>query len=728
MSYPATDPVQKPDLILYVERARAGTQLSLRFLLDSSTTAPVRLTQPLAGEPFEYFRALFGRIEEIQVADTGDEARRMTRRQLEGIGATLAEQLLSKDLRDRLLACATLDPGETARTLLVISDDPWIPWELLRLRGDDGGQGPFLGEAFAITRWPWQMEPTLELPCHRIGMVTVAPDSWELPEVTGERDDIRSLARETQRRFDEVPARFNDILDSLASRRYTAWHFCGHGVAGEGISDLWEILLDEGDSLRAADLKASGCDLSKERPLVFMNACRSARMQLALSRSGGLPQAFLEAGAGAVVGTHWAIDDEPARAYAQAFYESFLIDGAAIGEAARQARLRLRQKLADHPSWLAYTVFAHPLAATADGDRPRSSGFPLVVPDQDWQPEKSPPGALLRADYEVVPFHGRDDNLVDLLNWSRSDAKISIRLYHGSGGMGKTRLALEMCRRLESNHWWVGFLHPDTDSVARETGRRLISRNLPLFVVVDYAETRREMLTELLRQFGATRHGPPVRLLLLARSARTWWAELKRTGHGVGELLSGPASSVHRLEPLALTLEQRQSSYRLAAKAFSQRLKRPEPSLADDLNRTLYERVLLLHMRVLIDIEGHAARGENDILSEILNREERFWSQMAQARSLPAHLVPGIGRALAAVTLAGGVDGEENTVRLLERIAFFGGQPRSILVSVAHLLHDCYPGERWWIDSILPDLLGEHLIDREMRQGSRDLMSLALGD
>jgi len=48
------------------------------------------------------------------------------------------------------------------------------------------------------------------------------------------------------------------------------------------------------------------------------------------------------------------------------------------------------------------------------------------------------------------------------------------------------------------------------------------------------------------------------------------------------------------------------------------------------------------------------------------------------------------------------------------------------LTGVARLLHECYPGERW-IEPLQPDLLGEHLAQRELEKGADELFDLVLG-
>lgn len=81
---------------------------------------------------------------------------------------------------------------------------------------------------------------------------------------------------------------------------------------------------------------------------------------------------------------------------------------------------------------------------------------------------------------------------------------------------------------------------------------------------------------------------------------------------------------------------------------------------------------------------------------------------------------------MALITLEGGVEGEGKAVEALRQLRFFADYSIAVLIQVAHLLHECYPGDRW-IEPILPDLLGEHLIQREMEMGADELFDLVLG-
>src|SRR5207248_3038105 len=101
----------------------------------------------------------------------------------------------------------------------------------------------------------------------------------------------------------------------------------------------------------------------RAKPLVFFNACQIGRSAMSLTDIGGWARQFLHAGAGAFIGAFWSIYDQPAYDFAQALY-SRLLRGIPIGRAVQEARIAI--KPAGHPTWLAYTVFADPLATVQE--------------------------------------------------------------------------------------------------------------------------------------------------------------------------------------------------------------------------------------------------------------------------------------------------------------------------------------------------------------------------
>ncbi len=324
--------------------------------------------QELSANSLAVIDALFTLIEESSPSPvnranhkadtTHDAAAIASMRRLEGIGEDLFQELMPEKLRDRLRALAALRTSPAA-TLQIRSDETLIPWELLRIPDDAPGRsGVFLAEAFGLTRWLLGHEQVTELPLREIALVTARQS--ELPCADDEHGFVSSLS-DDHRHVEEVEARYVAMMDAVDSRRHDGWHFTGHGITFSENSSLWSLQLDDRE-LTSYDLR-SASGLGAKRPLVFANACHSGRGGPGLTRTGGLARAFLNAGAGAYVGCHWALYDEPAYEFARAFYRALLEDVLPIGEAVRRARLEIRELFPGDPIWLAYTVFAHPLAS-----------------------------------------------------------------------------------------------------------------------------------------------------------------------------------------------------------------------------------------------------------------------------------------------------------------------------------------------------------------------------
>jgi CHAT domain-containing protein len=737
-----TDSGQDADLVLEVEERRDSGGRIFDFRLR------VRSQQLLDGLRHPTFgsielkigpeRAVGEHLKLIGDANPRTEAQKAAlAKTLRTTGAFLARQLLPAGIRRSLSALQ----GQ-AKTLHVLSAAPWIPWELLRIeRSPERSRidGPFLCEAFALTRGLAETRLPLpaKLPLTRLGVVIPRNEQLrkgqQLPSLDAEWEDLAALASPGVRVVERIEARSVPVLEALGRGEHDGWHFSTHAEFTEHAADLSPLQLEGKDELYPADLEGEAATLGARRPLVFLNACSSGLTGLSFTSTGGWASRFLAAGAGAFLGALWPIYDDRARELAQAFYRE-LLAGAPIGEALRTARASIQSP--HDPTWLAYTVFAHPSAVCAAAAEETSGESqlpfanvgdddPLKLPHFDWNPEISPPGYLLRADYGVVRFHGRDQEIAELRSWCTEGPEIRIRLYTGPGGMGKTRLALQVASELRAAGWQAGFLSPDISAL--QAWQTLSRRGGRMLLVVDYAETRRDLLVAILKQTRSTREGP-IRVILLARAALDWWEQLKQEGDGVGELLSGPATSRHPLGALAFSLPERERSFRYAMEDFAARLNRSVPAeTLEDAGQEVYERALLLHMKALAAIEGVPVKGEMGILDYVLDREKGHWRKRAIVAGLPLHVVPGIGRAMAAITLSGGVQSERDAVEICQALRFFADQPVSVLVAVSHLLRESYPGARQWIEPILPDLLGEHLVQREMEAGADELLDLVLG-
>ncbi|MEM9598845.1 MAG: CHAT domain-containing protein, partial [Acidobacteriota bacterium] len=648
-------------------------------------------------------------------------------RELSALGKELYRELFPEPLR-----AAYEGVRDDVRSLLILSEEPWIPWELVKPHGDDFEQD-FLCCQHEVVRWlTGKTTPAPGFGADLLGARRLAyveagevPKQRALEHLDRERGIFEGLAARHGSLEAKIlrRARFHGVDSLLSEGGFGVLHFAGHGWFDARDPGSALLRLSDGESLRPRDLYgAIEGRMRRDRPLVFFNSCQAARQERLVTGLGGWARTLvLDCGCGAFLGPLWDIDDGQAAAFASAFYGA-LEDGSTVGAAVRRARLATREQFPEGTGWLAYSVFAHPGARLRLGQ----PSTPLWIPAARWRADVSPPGALLRAEYDVVPFHGRRRELEDLAAWRGDPRPLAVRLYTGVGGIGKTRLALEACRRARADGWGAGFFLDGGDAKDAEAQvEALLDRGGPVLAVIDYAERRRGLLRLLVRRLLGTERGK-VRLLLLSR-ADDWWQAVQREGGGVGDVLSGPAAECWALRPLALGLDDRRASYRLARTAFAETLG-AQPEDGDDgipdLGAEVYDRALYIHMQALAAVEGRPLEERDDLLDHVLRRERRFWEKLAAERGVPGELVPGFGRGMAAFNLVGGARDETEAVEILGRLKVFADQPWAVRAQVARILHDTYPGDRW-IQPVLPDLLGEHLTRRELQRDAAELLALA---
>lgn len=330
----------------------------------------------------------------------------------------------------------------------------------------------------------------------------------------------------------------------------------------------------------------------------------------------------------------------------------------------------------------------------------------LSIPDRQW---KGNPGALLRADLAIVPFHGREEELQAWTEWAFREDDDVARLMTGPGGMGKTRLAREICLALGKRGIPAGFL--DLEEAQQCLAELKLGKRERMLIVVDYAESAVEKVADLLRVI-AKENLTGVRVLLLARGAGFWWSQLKRRGDGVGDCLRQEPG---RLKPLALDLAARRQSYRIAADAFAAKLGvTSQPQEPADITIVEYERTLLLHMSALLGIQGIQVSGMDAILEAILGREIEYCARQLKEQGL-SQLERGLNLAMSAISACGGIQNRRAAVILIQELQYFHDQPMAVVETVADVLHNCYPGTAW-IEPVQPDLLMEYMVEKATQE------------
>ncbi len=353
----ATPSPALPDLTMFVEEWQAEGATQYRILLsatDPSLGLNLRTFGPLTLrlDPARFFEDFFKEIDDLPL-DT-EAQRDLADRRLGAKGAYLTDQLLPDGLRQTLW-----EVRDRISSIIVQSEEPWIPWELCKLVGSEQGrivEGPFLCEAYTITRWLPGVG--FKRPLSLGNVALVVPADSGLPLAGAERDYVLSLAG-SARHVTALPATFAAVQDAFVAGIYDGWHFTGHGAAREEDPDRSPIMLEGGEAFTPDSVSGQAANVGLPHPVVFINACQVGRSGMALTGIGGWANRFVQAGAGAFIGAYWSVIDEPAFDFAKEVYTR-LLAGTAIGQAVRDARLAIRTP--GDPTWLAYTVFADPLA------------------------------------------------------------------------------------------------------------------------------------------------------------------------------------------------------------------------------------------------------------------------------------------------------------------------------------------------------------------------------
>lgn len=285
-------------------------------------------------------------------------------KELAAIGHDLYKELFSRELRVEYSQFR-----KQVRSLLIVSDEPWIPWEIVKpyaTEGDDRFDDDFLCVEFELTRWLAKGGPLLlEIAASRIAAVeAVAPESSRrLRHTSEEVEFLRKVAeRHEGVAFQALrDSTHQEIMELLEKGGNGVLLFVGHGEFDADDPEESRFLLDDGRALRPRDLHGPiETTLQHDRPLVFFNSCQVAQQDFSLTRIGGWAARWVrECGCGAFVGPQWSVDDALASLFSQSFFAA-LDGGATFGQAAGIARLRVREAAPAQPSWLAYTIYAHP--------------------------------------------------------------------------------------------------------------------------------------------------------------------------------------------------------------------------------------------------------------------------------------------------------------------------------------------------------------------------------
>jgi CHAT domain-containing protein len=189
---------------------------------------------------------------------------------------------------------------------------------------------------------------------------TLVMPALNLANVQREQAFFAELAQQHKLQLQGPLDERQEVIDSLRAGGFQLLHFATHGSFDKDNADRSQLSLADG-ALTPGDLMGGDLrGLRAARPLVFLNACHSGQVALGLVGLGGWAEKFFhEARAAAFVGTLWEVSDDLATEFTRAFYTA-LTEDKTLGEALHAARLHIREKEPDNPTWLAYSLYGDP--------------------------------------------------------------------------------------------------------------------------------------------------------------------------------------------------------------------------------------------------------------------------------------------------------------------------------------------------------------------------------
>ncbi|WP_085710134.1 MULTISPECIES: glycosyltransferase [unclassified Pseudomonas] len=403
----------------------------------------------------------------------------------------------------------------------------------------------------------------------------------------------------------------------------------------------------------------------------------------------------------------------------------------ATDKRARNRAVCLREELLRHFTWADcakefataigwQTNLAHQTVATTlpvaqpedTGQEVRIDG--LLLPESTWHPDAGlSDSQLLRAEEAIVPFDRNREPFLDTqIEWAKGDEDIAVRLLTGLGGVGKTRLGLELCRRLKNQGWQTGFLSGECElNQVDSLVDQIVESQRNCCIVIDYAETRQPILLALLKK--SLKNKNPlysIRIMLLARAGGEWWASLPGKDAECEGLLDGPSTSGPFPVPLLHdNIGERQHAYQQALATYAERLGVKAPEHTPALNEEHFSRPLYIQMAALMTLRGERPKSAEALPRALINHEQRYWGRVLSPGSNRDEQIRQAALLMTLATLANGLFPD----RQCEDIWVTINEDKSELRRLFKALTPLY-SERQRLQGLRPDLIGEALVAQSL--------------
>jgi hypothetical protein len=343
-----------PDLTVHIHRD-TQTPTKLYWLLCPAAAHRAYVTEnvgaeaTLPDEPSAFVQALF------KTAGTSPRGGHVA--VMQGIGEVLWNLVPASvrtnywKLRDALGAEFSIQ---------FLTDEPWIPWELMRPVREGAAGAQLLAETHPVARgllaYPDRLRPKLPATGERL---TIAPDYSHrqpplpaLAQAVAESSSLKDRFHATA----VEPCTAKMLLDILQDQRGTPIqliHFAGHGAFNA--QALFSTIAFEDADVRVAQIRRQEVVLgAKYKTFIILNACEVGATGDVLGAVGGWAEAFAYRDFSGFLAPLWAVFDGHAKIAMEAFLDAVLDKKQPVGRALRDVR---RENGAQSATFLSYVYY-----------------------------------------------------------------------------------------------------------------------------------------------------------------------------------------------------------------------------------------------------------------------------------------------------------------------------------------------------------------------------------
>jgi hypothetical protein len=240
---------------------------------------------------------------------------------LNAFGAELYDRFAPQEFKKLFFDLIQRSPEGKSISIQILSDDPAIPWELMRPSLPGGNNRmDFLGATFSIARWPMSHSSSSRPPQSLAvqNSVVVAPSYRGGQTLTAANQELDTL--KTIHGFTQVEGNYAAMRQIALNPPQGIVHFAGHGAVYDKYGVPQFAILLEDAEMDPATWRSLGDAATATHPLFFFNACDVGESRQFMNEVDGWAPALLANGASGYIGALWPVSDSTAALFASTFY------------------------------------------------------------------------------------------------------------------------------------------------------------------------------------------------------------------------------------------------------------------------------------------------------------------------------------------------------------------------------------------------------------------------